>query len=163
MKFLCGPKADTLLKTVKVIWLYLNEEMKCDINLQWDFSFYIFMKILHFEMSRKISFKTYKFLQNFWNLPHLEEEFSYIFNTFFINLPEMEGKSPWCPFETSHVWKFSQSQMATAGGICEAVLTVCYIFCTTNQFHIKQSGFYFPCSNHVSKFICIHSSSPSIV
>ena len=45
------------------------------------------------EMSHKISSKTYHFLPNFWNLPHVNEEFSYIFYTFLINLPEMKGIS----------------------------------------------------------------------
>ena len=31
--------------------------------------------------------------------PYLYEEFFYILYTFFINLPEMKGKSPWCPLK----------------------------------------------------------------
>ena len=38
------------------------------------------------------------------NLPHLIEECSYMFFTFFINLPEMKGKSPRCSFETYHLY-----------------------------------------------------------
>ena len=52
------------------------------------------------EMGPKISSKTYHFLPKFQNLPHLNYEFSYIFYIFLINLPEIKGKSPWCPFET---------------------------------------------------------------
>ena len=49
-------------------------------------------------MSHKISSKICHFLQTFWNLPHVNEVFSYIY-IYFINVPEMKGKSPWCPFE----------------------------------------------------------------
>ena len=55
------------------------------------------------EMSHKIS-KTYHFLPKCWNLLHLNERFSYIFYTFFINLTEMKGKSPWSRFETCHMF-----------------------------------------------------------
>ena len=49
------------------------------------------------EMSPKISSKIYHILRKCWNLPHLNEEFPYIFYTIFKNLPET--KSPWCPFD----------------------------------------------------------------
>ena len=42
----------------------------------------------------KISSKMYHFLSRIQNLPEMNQEFSYIFYTFFINLPEMEEKSP---------------------------------------------------------------------
>ena len=56
------------------------------------------------EMRRKISSKTYHFLPKFWNLPDVPEKCSYIFYTFFINLKEMKGQSPWSPFGTNHMY-----------------------------------------------------------
>ena len=56
------------------------------------------------EMGHKISSKTYHFLSKFWSRLHLNEEFSYIFYTFFKNLPEMKGKSPWCLWNLLHEW-----------------------------------------------------------
>ena len=44
------------------------------------------------EMSRKISSEIYHFLPKFWNRPHLNEEFSYIFYTFFHKPPWAERK-----------------------------------------------------------------------
>ena len=55
-------------------------------------------------MGHKISSKIYRFLPNGRNLPHLNEECSYMFYIFFINLPEVKGKSPWRPFETYHMY-----------------------------------------------------------
>ena len=40
-------------------------------------------------MSNKIHF-----LPKFWNLPEMNEEYSYIFYTFFKNLQEMKEKPP---------------------------------------------------------------------
>ena len=49
------------------------------------------------EISLKIgkkSSKKYHFLTKIQNLPEMNQEFSYIFYTFFKDLPEMEEKSP---------------------------------------------------------------------
>ena len=54
------------------------------------------------EMSCKISFKTYHFLPKILSLPHISEEFSYIFYTFLKT--SLKWKSPWCPFETYHIY-----------------------------------------------------------
>ena len=36
----------------------------------------------------------------------MNEEYSYIFYTFFKNLQEMKEKPPWCLFEIYHVYEF---------------------------------------------------------
>ena len=59
------------------------------------------------EMSPNISSKTYYFLPKFRNLPHLNKEFSYIFYTFLINLPEIKGKTPCWVFETYHMCAYA--------------------------------------------------------
>ena len=49
------------------------------------------------EMNIKIgenSSKIYHFFEKIQDLPEMNQEFSYIFFTFFKNLPEMEEKSP---------------------------------------------------------------------
>ena len=52
------------------------------------------------EMSHKILLKYIAFYQNFeGNLPEMNEEYSFIFYTFFKNLQEMKEKPPWCLFE----------------------------------------------------------------
>ena len=63
------------------------------------------------EKSHKISSKTYHFLPKFWS-----EEFSYICYTIFINLAEMKGKSPWCPFVTYHMY-VDPDQAAPSGAV----------------------------------------------
>ena len=58
-------------------------------------------------MSREIcknSSKIYHFLNKIQNLPEMNQEFSYIFYTFFKNLPEMEEKSPSFHFQTHHMY-----------------------------------------------------------
>ena len=76
-----------------------------ELNLHTSDTALIFREVP--EMSHKISSKTYSFLPKFWNLPHPNEEVSYIFYAFLKNLPEMKGKSPWCPFETYHMYAFT--------------------------------------------------------
>ena len=58
------------------------------------------------EVPWTISSNIYHFLPNSQNLPYLTKEFSYIFYTFLINLSEMKGKSPSCPFETYHMYEY---------------------------------------------------------
>ena len=60
------------------------------------------------ETSRKISSQTVtkKFKS------HLNEDFSYIFYTLFIKLPEIKGKSPSCPFETYHMYVLEAMQQS---------------------------------------------------
>ena len=36
----------------------------------------------------------------------MNEEYSYIFYTFFKNLQEMKEKPPWCLFEIYHMYEF---------------------------------------------------------
>ena len=49
--------------------------------------------------------KIYHFLPKFCNLPEMNEEYSYIFYTFFKNLQEMKEKPPWYQFEIYHMYE----------------------------------------------------------
>ena len=83
------------------------------------------------EMSPEISTKKYQFLSKFRNLPNQKSEFSYIFYSFLTNLPEIKGKSPWCPFETYHMygnwakfWPQKEQCISKSCGIHKNVISI---------------------------------------
>ena len=88
-----------------------------------------------------VSHNIYPFYPKLLHLPDLLEEFSYMFYTCSINLPELKGQSPWClfqkPLKHHNAWTISTIP-CYAPVICNHCLPHLRGISGTTTFHPSQ-------------------------